>query len=148
MFVRSVAMKTEDETMADLPRQVGMYANQSKAMDGRQSYFVDVAGKANTKDLSVVSFEATERMGEPYRITIILAQPDRLSRSDDLGKDAVFSIVHEDAAPRKYSGCIIRFSKTRTRRHSGSEGLQSFGTPTPVLPQSDFKASDFYSFTR
>ncbi|MFM0047083.1 hypothetical protein PQR05_20780 [Paraburkholderia sediminicola] len=141
-------MKTENETMAELPRQVGMYANQSKAMTRRQSYFVDVAGTANSKDLSVVSLEATERMGEPHRITIILAHSDRLSRSDDLSKDAVFSIVHEDAAPRKYSGCIIRFSKTKRRRHSDSEGLQSLNAPMPVLPQSDFKATDFYSFTR
>ncbi|MFL9920606.1 type VI secretion system tip protein VgrG [Paraburkholderia fungorum] len=102
--------------MADLPKKVGTYAKQSKTMTGRQSYFVEVPGTANAKDLSVISFEATERMGEPYRITIVLTHPDALSRSDYLGKDAVFSIVPEDAAPRKFSGCITRFSKTKTTK--------------------------------
>ncbi|MGQ7933541.1 type VI secretion system Vgr family protein [Paraburkholderia sp. D1E] len=106
--------------MADLLKKIGTYENQSMAITGRQPYFVDVPGTANAKDLSVVSFEATERMGEPYRITIILTHQDRLSRSDYLGKDAVFSIVREDAAPRKFSGCITRFSKTKTTKDFSS----------------------------
>ncbi|MFL9903835.1 type VI secretion system tip protein VgrG [Paraburkholderia fungorum] len=106
--------------MADLPKKVGTYATQSKTITGRQSYFVDVPGTANAKDLSVVSFEATERMGEPYRITIVLTHPDALSRSDYLGKDATFSIVPEDTAPRKFCGCITRFSKTKTTKDFSS----------------------------
>ncbi|MEZ0606522.1 type VI secretion system Vgr family protein [Paraburkholderia sp. IW21] len=106
--------------MTELPKKVRTYANQSKAITGRQSYFVEVPGTANAKDLSVVSFEATERMGAPYRITIILTHPDSLSRSDYLGKDAAFSIVPENAAPRKFSGCITRFSKTRKTKDFSS----------------------------
>jgi type VI secretion system secreted protein VgrG len=59
-------------------------------------------------------------MGSPYRITIIFERTNRLSRSDYLGKDAVFSIVHEDALPRKFSGCIALFSKTRTKKDFSS----------------------------
>ncbi|ANB77395.1 type IV secretion protein Rhs [Paraburkholderia phytofirmans OLGA172] len=99
--------------MADQNRRVGKYENSRKAMTGRQSYFLDVPGTANAKDLSVVSFEATERMGEPYRITIVLTHPDSLSRSDYLGKDAVFSIAPDEAVLRKFCGCITRFSKTK-----------------------------------
>lgn len=106
MYVPSVVMKTGDETMADLRRHVGTYAKQSKTMTGRQSYFVDVSGTANAQDRSVVSFEATERMGAPYRITVALMHPDRFSRADCLSKDAAFSIVPENGAAHKFCGCI------------------------------------------
>ncbi len=103
----------------------GQYAKEPgttarEAPTGRQSYFLDVAGAANARDLSVVSFEAVERMGEPYRITIELTHPDELSRSDYLGRDASFRIGAADGtARRRFSGCITRFSKTRTTKDFG-----------------------------
>ncbi|APR35974.1 type VI secretion system Vgr family protein [Paraburkholderia sp. SOS3] len=96
-------------------------AKDLKALAGRQSYFLDVPGTANAKHLSVVSFNAVERMGEPYRITIGLTHPDRLSRSDYLGRDATFTIAPADGSePRVFSGCVTRFSKTKTTQDFSS----------------------------
>ena len=107
--------------MADLLNKVTTYANDLKALTGRQAYFLDVLGTANAKDLSVVSFKAVERMGEPYRITIELTHPDKLSRSDYLGRDASFTIAPADGSePRVFSGCITRFSKTKTTKDFSS----------------------------
>jgi len=93
---------------------------------GRQSYFLDVTGPANAKALSVVSFEAVERMGDPYRIVIELTHPEALVREDYLGRDARFTIAPADAdaliessattAPRTFSGCITGFSQIKTTR--------------------------------
>ncbi|MBB6186046.1 type VI secretion system Vgr family protein [Rhodanobacter sp. MP7CTX1] len=93
---------------------------------GRQSYFLDVTGPANAKALSVVSFEAVERMGEPYRIVIELTHPEALAREDYLGRDARFTIAPAVAdalidssamtAPRTFSGCITGFSQIKTTR--------------------------------
>ena len=86
-----------------------------RAITGRQSYHLDVIGPANGMALSVVSFEAIERMGEPYRITIELTHPEELARADYLGRDANFSIDSADGAePRKFCGCITEFSKLKT----------------------------------
>lgn len=106
--------------MTDQHKSIGAYANSPKAMTGRQSYFLDVPAAKNASDLSVVSFEAVERIGEPYRIAIRLTHPDKLSRSDYLGRDAMFSIVPADAAPRRFSGCITRFSKLKTTKDFSS----------------------------
>ncbi|WP_096725117.1 type VI secretion system Vgr family protein [Paraburkholderia acidicola] len=107
--------------MADLLDGVAAYAKDLKSLTGRQSYFLEVLGTANTKDLSVVSFRAVERMGEPYRITIELTHRDRLSRADYLGRDASFSIVPADgSAPRVFSGCVTHFSKTKTTKDFSS----------------------------
>ncbi|MFL9919660.1 type VI secretion system Vgr family protein [Paraburkholderia fungorum] len=102
--------------MADLFKRVGTYVDSPKEMTGRQSYFLDMPATANARDLSVVSFEAVERMGEPYRIAIRLTHPGKLSRSDYVGRDATFSIVPADAAPRRFAGCITRFSKLKTTK--------------------------------
>lgn len=59
-------------TLADLLDKSAAYAKDLKALTARQTYFLDVPGTSNTKDLSVVSFQAAERVGEPYRITIEL----------------------------------------------------------------------------
>jgi type VI secretion system secreted protein VgrG len=68
-----------------------------------------------------VSFEAIERMGEPYRVTIELTHPDTLLRADYLGRDASFTIVPpDDTEPRVFSGCITRFSRTKTTRDFSS----------------------------
>ncbi|CAG9218681.1 Type VI secretion system secreted protein VgrG [Paraburkholderia sabiae] len=88
----------------------------SKSITGRQAYFLDVLGVANVSSLSVVSFEAIERIGEPYRITVTFTHPDELVRARFLGKDAIFSIVPTEASPRKFSGWITRFSKLKTTK--------------------------------
>ncbi|WP_175948453.1 type VI secretion system Vgr family protein [Burkholderia pyrrocinia] len=107
--------------MAELLDKVATYAKDLKVMTGRQSYFLDVPGTVNAKDLSVVSFKAVERMGEPYWITIELTHPDKLSRSDYLGRDASFTIAPADGSePRVFSGCITRFSKTKTTKDFSS----------------------------
>ncbi|WP_301288212.1 type VI secretion system Vgr family protein [Ralstonia chuxiongensis] len=85
-----------------------------RAVTGRQPYRLDVPGTQSAQALSVVSFEAIERLGEPYRITIELTHPDELVRADYLGKDATFSIDSDDGRePRKFSGCITGFSKLK-----------------------------------
>ncbi len=82
---------------------------------GRQPYHLDVVGPQNGAVLSVVSFEAVERIGEPYCITIELTHPDDLARTDYLGRDATFSIDAVDGGePRKWSGWISNFSKLKT----------------------------------
>jgi type VI secretion system secreted protein VgrG len=110
--------------MADLLESIETYANDIKALTGRQAYFVDVPGTADASALSVVSFEAVERMGDPYRIRIELTHPDTLDRSGYLGKDATFTIAPADGTPpRAFSGCITRFSKTKTTKDFSSYEL-------------------------
>ncbi|WP_034292798.1 hypothetical protein [Herbaspirillum sp. RV1423] len=60
----------------------------ARAASGQQRYHVTVPGTASAALLSVVSFEAVEKLGEPYRITIQLTHPQELQRADYLGKDA------------------------------------------------------------
>src|SRR6202035_2151924 len=99
----------------------GTYATTLKALTGQQSYFLEVPGTASAKDLSVVLFEAVERMGDPYQITIQLTHPDNLARADYLGKDAAFTLAPTDGTePRKFSGCITRFSKMKTTQDFSS----------------------------
>nr|WP_118178711.1 type VI secretion system Vgr family protein [Paraburkholderia phosphatilytica] len=82
----------------------------------RQPYFLGVPGAAGTSALSVVSFEATERLGEPYRIVVRLTHPDALARADYLGKDARFSIVPEGIEGRTFAGWISGFNELKTTR--------------------------------
>nr|WP_174772082.1 type VI secretion system Vgr family protein [Paraburkholderia sp. SG-MS1] len=93
------------------------FANSLKALASRQPYFLGVTGPANGRELSVVSFVAVERMGDPYRITVELTHPDVLSRGDYLGRDATFTIDPSDGTePRVFAGCITRFSRTKTTK--------------------------------
>jgi type VI secretion system secreted protein VgrG len=113
--------KKGGEAMADLLKNVGTYAKDPKATTGRQSCFLDVTGPANGRELSVVSFKAVERMGEPYRITIELTHPDSLTRGDYLNRDATFTIDPADGSePRVFAGCITRFSRTKTTKDFSS----------------------------
>ncbi|WP_432258834.1 type VI secretion system Vgr family protein [Cupriavidus sp. TMH.W2] len=85
-----------------------------RGLTGRQAYFLEVPGTASAAALSVVSFEAVERLGEPYTVTIQLTHPLDLDRADYLGKEATFLIDPADGTePRKFSGCILQFSKIR-----------------------------------
>ncbi|OUL78805.1 hypothetical protein CA602_30875 [Paraburkholderia hospita] len=102
--------------MSDIQKYTTLSQSESRLVTGRQAYFLDVLGAGNANQLSVVAFEAVERIGEPYRITLTLTHPDQLARSDYLGKEATFSIVPADAQPRKFSGWITRFSKLKTTK--------------------------------
>jgi type VI secretion system secreted protein VgrG len=102
--------------MSDIIEKINFSQAALGPVTGRQAYFLDVSGAGNASVLSVVSFEAVEQLGEPYRITIALTHPDELSRADYLGKDATFSIVPSDAQPRTFSGWITRFSKLKTTK--------------------------------
>ncbi|SDD22062.1 type VI secretion system secreted protein VgrG [Cupriavidus sp. YR651] len=86
-------------------------------LTGRQTYFLEVPGTASASALSVIAFEAVERMGDPYIVTVQLTHPLELDRADYLGKAATFRIDPADGtAPRKFAGCITRFSRTRQTR--------------------------------
>ncbi len=86
----------------------------AKAMTGRQAYYLEVPSAAAATALSVVSFEAVERMGEPYVVTVQLTHPLELDRGDYLGRDATFRIAPEDGTePRAFAGCITGFSRIR-----------------------------------
>ncbi|OLL32642.1 type IV secretion protein Rhs, partial [Burkholderia sp. SRS-W-2-2016] len=85
-----------------------------QAIPGRQAYYLSVPGTDAASALSVVSFTATEKMGEPNVVHIELTHPQQLPRTDFLNRDAVFSIVADDGTVRKFSGFIARFSTVQT----------------------------------
>lgn len=85
-----------------------------QAVPGRQTYFLDVPGTYSAAALSVVSFEAIEKMGAPVEVRIVLTHPLQLSRSEYLSRDAAFSIAPDDGPVRKFSGFIERFSTVQT----------------------------------
>ncbi|MBB3213277.1 uncharacterized protein involved in type VI secretion and phage assembly, partial [Herbaspirillum sp. Sphag1AN] len=78
-----------------------------------QRYHVGVPGTASAALLSVVSFEAIEALGEPYRISITLTHPQELDRADYLGKEANFSMGAGPSEPREFAGCITHFNKLK-----------------------------------
>ncbi len=84
---------------------------------GRQACFLEVPGTASAAALSVVSFEAVERLGEPYEVRVRLTHPLELDRAEYLNRDATFIInAVDDSEPRKFAGWISEFSKTRQTR--------------------------------
>jgi len=86
-------------------------------LSGQQQYFLKVPGAASAGALSVVSFEAVERLGEPYAVTVQLTHPAELDRADYLGKAASFLIDPGDSSPpRIFAGFISCFSKTAQTR--------------------------------
>lgn len=88
-----------------------------KRLTGQQAYALKVPGAASAAALSVVSFQAVERLGEPYTVTIQLTHPLALDRADYLGREAAFLIEPADGSEaRKFAGCITRFSQTRQTR--------------------------------
>jgi hypothetical protein len=98
-----------------------------QGITGHPSYFLDVTGPANAKALSVVSFEAVERIGEPYRIVIEVTHPEALKREDYLGRDARFTVAPAATAefadsagpstPRTLGRCVTGFSPIKTMRN-------------------------------
>lgn len=95
--------------MADFP-------NALQSLSGRQAYFLEVPGTDSAPALSVVSFNATETIGEPNEVSIELTHSMQLSRVDYLNRDAVFMIVPDDGVPKKFSGYIERFSTIQTTK--------------------------------
>ncbi|MEN7531490.1 type VI secretion system tip protein VgrG, partial [Cupriavidus sp. DL-D2] len=76
-----------------------------KAVTGRQAYHLEVLGAPSALGLSVVSFKAEERLGEPYTVTVKLTHPAELDRLDYLRHDATFVIDAGDGSePRQFSG--------------------------------------------
>jgi len=85
-----------------------------------ERYRVDVPGAEGAEALSVLAFEAVERLGEPYRITIDLTHPRRLAREAYVGRNACFvlspyraSAFGEDGTDdgtRRFHGCITHLS--------------------------------------
>ncbi|MDR5843010.1 type VI secretion system tip protein VgrG [Caballeronia sp. LZ031] len=73
-------------------------------------------GTDSAAALSVVSFTATEKMGEPNVVHIELTHPQQLPRADYLNRDAVFSIEVDDGTVRRFSGFIARFSTVQTTK--------------------------------
>jgi type VI secretion system secreted protein VgrG len=92
----------------------------ARSLAGRpvqQAYFLEVPGTVSAKGLSVMSFTAVERMGDSYTVTIELTHAEALERADYLNKDATFMIDPGDGSePRKFCGCIARFSSTKTTK--------------------------------
>ena len=86
-----------------------------QAIPGRQAYFLDVPGTDSAAALSVVSFKATEKMGEPTQVTIVLTHLPQLARVDYLNRDAAFSIV-ADASRCGSSRLDARFSTIQTTK--------------------------------
>jgi type VI secretion system secreted protein VgrG len=86
------------------------------AMSGGQTYFLDVPGTDSAAQLSVVSFDATEKMGDPNVVRIMLTHPQQLARTDYLSRHAIFRIVQDDGAPKTFSGYIERFSIVQTTK--------------------------------
>ncbi|WP_322031274.1 type VI secretion system tip protein VgrG [Paraburkholderia sp. J76] len=77
---------------------------------GRQAYHLQVPGTASAAELSVVSFTATEAMGEPVTVMIEATHPEALPREDYLNLDAVFTITADDGSVKKFSGYLERIS--------------------------------------
>src|SRR5450830_493930 len=83
------------------------------AVTGRQNYHITVPGAVSAALLSVESFQAVEKLGEPYRIMIELTHPQELERADYLNKEATFSIAAGLHEPRSFAGCITHFNKRK-----------------------------------
>ncbi|MFJ9531656.1 type VI secretion system Vgr family protein [Herbaspirillum sp. NPDC101396] len=99
----------------------------AKSITGEQHYHVTVPGTANAALLSVVSFQAVEALGEPYRIVVQLTHPQELDRAQYLGKEASFNItpsvidafsghVNDAQEGRTFVGCITHFNKRKQNR--------------------------------
>lgn len=102
--------------MASLYDDAKKFVSILTAITGRQAYYLDVPGTGSAAQLSVVEFSATEMMGEPNEIRIVVTHPQQLSRADFLNLDAVFSIVQDDGILKKFSGFIERFSTVQTTK--------------------------------
>ncbi|CAM2172416.1 type VI secretion system secreted protein VgrG [Paraburkholderia sacchari] len=102
--------------MANLHEEKREFVSSLTAMPGRQAYFLEVPGTESAAQLSVVSFEAGEKMSEPNVVRAVMTHPHQLARADYLSRDAVFTIVPDDGVEKRYSGYIERFSTIQTTK--------------------------------
>ncbi|MCG5079083.1 type VI secretion system Vgr family protein [Paraburkholderia tagetis] len=102
--------------MANLYDETREFVSNLTAIFGRQAYFLEVPGTDSAAQLSVVSFEASERMGEPSVVRVVMTHPRELARADYLSRDAVFRIVPDDGVQKRFSGYIERFSTVQTTK--------------------------------
>ncbi|OLL31215.1 type IV secretion protein Rhs [Burkholderia sp. SRS-W-2-2016] len=102
--------------MAGMYSEAGRLVADIAGISGRQAYFLDVPGTDSAAQLSVVSFDASEKMGEPNVVRIVVTHPGQLARADYLSRDAVFRIVSDDNIPKTFSGYIERFSTIQTTK--------------------------------
>jgi type VI secretion system secreted protein VgrG len=101
-------------TMQDDIRQAQLNRAHNSRVTSLQAYHLDVPSASNSKDISVVSYQARESMATPYEITIEFTHPDLLSRTDYLGRDGHFTITAEDSAePRVYRGIVVSFKRIK-----------------------------------
>ncbi|MXN76868.1 type VI secretion system tip protein VgrG [Burkholderia sp. 4701] len=100
--------------MADLFDDAKRFVSNLTGIPGRQAYFLEVPGTDSAAALSVVSVEATEKMGAPTEVRIVLTHPSPLARADYLNRDAVFHIVSADGVARTFSGSIAGLSTLQT----------------------------------
>ncbi|WP_035471722.1 hypothetical protein, partial [Paraburkholderia tuberum] len=68
--------------MASLYDEARKVVSDLTATPGRQAYFLDVPGTDSAAQLSVVSFDASEKMGEPNLVRIVVTHPGQLARTD------------------------------------------------------------------
>jgi type VI secretion system secreted protein VgrG len=99
--------------MPEMNKLFNQAAGLAQVVTGQQNYHVAVPGTISAALLSVVSFEAIEKLGEPYRISIRLTHPQELNRADYLGKEASFSLAAGLHEPRVFAGCITHFNKLK-----------------------------------
>src|SRR5450830_1299324 len=139
------------------------------AVTGRQNYHITVPGAVSAALLSVESFQAVEKLGEPYRIMIELTHPQELERADYLNKEATFSIAAGLHEPRSFAGCITQFNKrkqtadfhsyefiveplvARLRLTNASRSFQKQTAPQiieAILRRHDFNGNQFQFKTR
>ncbi len=104
--------------MADVVSRGKLSSASARWITGRQSYRLEVRQAPSTDGLSIVSVEAVERLGEPYRITLELTSDVELNRADYLGRDATFTIEPppDGGEVRTFNGCITRLTRTRKTR--------------------------------
>ncbi|KWB66516.1 hypothetical protein WL39_12660 [Burkholderia ubonensis] len=94
------------------------YVSNLRDVSGRQTYFLDVPGTDSAAALSVVSIEATERMGAPTEARIVLSHPLQLARTEYLNRDAACTIVSDGGVPRRFIARILAQREGRPRRYS------------------------------
>jgi type VI secretion system secreted protein VgrG len=95
-----------------------------QAIPGRQAYHLTVPGADSAVVLSVVSFTATEKMGAPNEVRVMLTHPLQLARADYLNREASFSIEADDGTIRRFSGFIARFSRLQITKDRGQESAE------------------------
>ncbi|WP_211709307.1 contractile injection system protein, VgrG/Pvc8 family, partial [Paraburkholderia aspalathi] len=85
---------------------------------------IEVFGAERISDISVVSYRAVEKMGQSYRVDIVAACPQKLTRDVILGHEAKFRLVPDDGGePVVYWGRITGFAHTKTTKDLSSYEL-------------------------